>query len=68
MSDPSGPTDGARMTSLPVDLAPMPPMQATDWKVLYGASRELAAYFNDRERALQYARTHHGVVVPLAPV
>lgn len=51
----------------PVDLA-APPAQATDWKVLYGASREFAAYFNDRERALQYARTHHGVVVPLAPV
>ena len=40
------------MDTRPVDLA-APPMQATDWKVLYGASRELAAYFNDRERALQ---------------
>lgn len=51
----------------PVDLS-APQHQATDWKVLYGASHEFVAYFDDHERAMQYARTHHGIIIPLAPV
>lgn len=50
----------------PVDLA-APHRPATDWKVLYGDREQFKAYFDDQEKANQYARTHHGVVVPLAP-
>jgi hypothetical protein len=48
----------------PVDLA-APVAQATDWKVLYGDRHQFKAYFDDKEKATQYALTHHGVVIPL---
>ena len=51
----------------PVDLA-APVVQATDWKVAYGDKQQFAAYFPDKEKANQYALTHHGIVVPLGPV
>jgi len=54
------------MDARPVDLA-APQQQATDWKVLYGDRQQFAAYFPDYERAQQYAQTHHGIVIPLAP-
>lgn len=53
------------MDSRPVDLSAR---QATDWKVLYGDRHQFIAYFPDYEKAQQYARTHHGIVIPLAPV
>ena len=53
----------------PVDLAAKNVhVAATDWKVLYGYQNQFAAYFSDQEAAMKYARTHHGVVIPLGPV
>ena len=56
------------MDARPVDLA-APRMVPTDWKVLYGELRQFAAYFDDQERARQFAAHHHSdTIIPLAPV
>ncbi len=56
------------MDARPVDLS-APARPATDWKVLYGELRQFAAYFDDQERAQQFAAKHHSdTIIPLAPV
>ena len=52
----------------PVDLA-APAQRPTDWKVLYGELRQYKAYFDDYERALQFAAHHRSdTIIPLGPV
>lgn len=53
------------MDTRPVDLGAK---VATDWKVVYGDRGQLAAYFNDQAKALQFAAHHHGILIALAPV